>query len=172
MEYELTETLKLLYKATAESLRGAARRAFMAGVVKELGYGGQTRAMKELGWAGSTLRKGLGELACGMVCVDAFNLRGRLPAEARLPNLLVDIKTIVDGQSQTDPQFRNNRLYTRLSVEEVRRQLIEQKGYTDEELPRRESLRIRLNKMGFYPRTVAKTRPKKRSQRQTPSLTD
>lgn len=169
---ELTKSLKAFYKATADSLRGAARRAFIAGVVKELGYGGQTRAMNDLGWCGATIRKGLRELASGMVCVDACNLRGRLPAEARLPNLLVDIKAIVDGQSQTDPQFRNNRLYTRLSVNEVRRQLIQQKGYADEELPRRESLRMRLNKMGFYPRTVAKTRPKKKSQKQTPSLSD
>jgi hypothetical protein len=159
---ELTESLKAFYKATADRLRGAVRRAFIAGVVKELGYGGQSRARKELGWADGTIRKGLREQASGMVCVDAFNLRGRWPAEKRLPNLLVDIKAIVDGQSQTDPQFRNQRLYTRLSVEEVRRQLIEQKGYTDEELPQRESLRTRLNKMGFYPRTVAKTRPKRK----------
>jgi hypothetical protein len=169
---ELTQSLKAFYKATADSLRGAVRRAFIAGVVKELGYGGQSRAMNELGWCDATIRKGLRELASGMVCVDACNLRGRWPAEARLPNLLVDIKGIVDAQSQTDPQFRNNRLYTRLSVAEVRRQLIQQKGYADEELPRRESLRMRLNKMGFYPRTVAKTRPKKRSKKPTPSLSN
>ncbi len=63
------------------------------------------------------------------MCVEAFRLRGRWPVEAHRPRLLDDIRAIVDGQSQTDPQFRNQRLYTRLSVEEVRRQLIAQKGY-------------------------------------------
>ncbi len=49
--------------------------------------------------------------------------------EVYLPHLLTDITTIVDGQSQADPQFRTNRLYTRLTATEVRRQLIAQKGY-------------------------------------------
>ena len=39
------------------------------------------------------------------------------------PTLLDDIRAIVDSQSQTDPQFRTTRLYTRLSAAEVRRQL-------------------------------------------------
>jgi hypothetical protein len=101
--------------------------------------------------------------------VDAFHLRGRLPAEARLPNLLDDIRAVVDEQSQTDPQFRNNRLYTRLSVEEIRRQLMARKGYTDDTLPKREAMRQRVNALGYYPQTVAKTRPKKRLQKPTPS---
>jgi len=65
---ELTKSLKAFYKATADSLRGAARRAFIAGVVKELGYGGQTRAMNELGWCDATIRKGLRELAHNWGC--------------------------------------------------------------------------------------------------------
>ena len=35
-----------------------------------------------------------------------------------------DLKDIVDGQSQTDPRFRTDRLYTRLSAAGPRRQLI------------------------------------------------
>lgn len=88
-------------------------------------------------------------------------MRGAKPVELKLPNLRTDIRAIVDGQSQTDPQFRNQRLYTRLSVQELRRQLMAQKGYTAEELPQRETLRKRLGEMGYHPQTVAKTRPKK-----------
>jgi hypothetical protein len=91
--------------------------------------------MRELGWSEWSIRKGRRELASGLVCVDAFDLRGRRPVEARLPKLSDDIRAIVDAQSQTDPQFRTRRLYTRLSVEEVRRQLIAQKGYTNENCP-------------------------------------
>jgi len=47
----------------------------------------------------------------------------------------MDIRAIVDEQSQADPQFKTQRLSTRLTATEVRRQLIAQKGYTDEQLP-------------------------------------
>ncbi|MBV7327571.1 hypothetical protein KFU94_04775 [Chloroflexi bacterium TSY] len=45
---------------------------------------------------------------------------------------------IADQFSQTDPTFRPQ-LYTRLTAAEMRTQLIEQKGYTDEELPGEEA---------------------------------
>ena len=79
----------------------------------------------------------------------------------RLPMLLEDIRAIVDSQSQTDPQFKTNRLYTRLSAAQVRVELMEQKGYSSEELPTSETLRKRLNELGFFPSKVGKTRPKK-----------
>lgn len=52
-----------------------------------------------------------------------------------LPQILEDIKALVDSQTQTDPSFKSTRLYTRLSAAEVRRQLIEKKGYIDDQLP-------------------------------------
>ena len=90
-------------------------------------------------------------------------------AEDHLPNLLTDIQGIVDGQSQTDPQFRTARLYTRLSAGEVRRQLIAQKGYTDAQLPTAETISAKLNALGYFPKKVAKTRPQKNSPKPTPS---
>ena len=122
---ELTEDLKGLLIATAEDLGGDKRRLFMARTVKLLGSGGASRAERELGWNRKTIRKGMHELESGMMCVDAFSSRGRKRAEEHLPNLLKDIRAIVDSQSQTDPQFKTNRLYTRLTAAEVGRQLIE-----------------------------------------------
>jgi hypothetical protein len=46
---ELTEPLKNLLKETASQLKGAQRRRFMAQTVIEMGYGGQSRAARELG---------------------------------------------------------------------------------------------------------------------------
>jgi hypothetical protein len=69
---------------------------------------------------------------------------------------------LVDGQSQTDPKFQTNRLYTRLSAAEVRRQLIAQKGYSSEELPTAETIRTRLNRLGYFPSKVGKTKPQKK----------
>ena len=158
---ELTDSLKTMLIETARSLKGSARRLFMARTVNELGEGGQQRAARELGWGRMTIRKGLRELDSGLACLDGYALRGRKRAEDHLPNLLTDIKAIVDSQSQADPQFRTQRLYTRLSAAEVRRQLIAQKGYTDDQLPSAETIGAKLNNLGYYPQKVAKSLPKK-----------
>ena len=166
---ELSDSFKALLSDTAAALKGSARRLFMARTVKELGAGGQRRAERELGWSRGTIRKGTHELERDVICIDNFKARGRKRAEDHLPNLLTDITTMVDRQSQADPQFRTNRLYTRLSAAEVRRQLIAQYGYTDEELPTAETIGAKLNALGYFPRKVAKTRPQKTCQKPTPS---
>ena len=109
------------------------------------------------------------ELRTGMTCVDAFHCRRRKPAEEHLPRLLDDIRTIADGQSQADPKFQTNRLFTRISAAEVRRQLIATKGYTDDELPTQQTINTKLNLLGFRLTKVAKCRPQKKSSRPTPS---
>lgn len=167
---ELTDSLKKLLVETAEALSGASRRRFMAQTVKELGEGGQRRAALELGWNRETIRKGMMEVESGFVCLDYFAGRGRKRAEELLPNLLVDIKAIVDSQSQVDPKFRSQRLYTRLDAKEVREQLILQKGYTDSELPTVVTITAKLNDLGYYPQKVAKSEPQKKSRKQMPSL--
>jgi len=167
---DLTDSLTALLTDTAKTLKGSARRLFMARTVRELGAGGQRRAERELGWSRVTIRKGTHELDSGITCIDHFAGRGRKRAEEHLPHLLEDIRAIVDSQSQADPRFRTTRLYTRLSAAEVRRQLIAQKGYTDAELPTRETIATKLNGLGYTPKKVAKTQPQKKSLKPMPSL--
>lgn len=166
---ELTDTLKVLFVETAKTLKGQERRRFMARTVRELGQGGQRLAERELGWNRVTLRKGLHELDSGFVCLDDLSARRRKYAEEHLPTLLDDLRAIVDSQSQTDPQFRTNRLYTRISAAEVRRQLIVQKGYTNAQLPTERTIATKLRNLGYYPQRVAKTQPQKRFRRPTQS---
>jgi len=160
---ELTNSGKTWLIETGKALRGSARRVFMARTVRELGNGGQRLAERELGWNRGTIRKGEEELESGIAYVDNFSARGRKPTEVHLPNLLDDIREIVDSQSQTDPQFRNKRLYCRLSAGEVRRQLIIQKGYCEDELPGKQTINSKLNKLGYYAKKVAKSQPQKNS---------
>lgn len=166
---DLTNSLKSLFIDTAKTLKGNARRLFIARTVRELGWGGQRRAERELGWNRATIRKGMQELEHGIICLDNVAARGRKRAEDHLPNLLTDIAAIVDSQSQTDPQFRTNRLYTRLDAAEVRRQLITQQGYLDTALPTVQTITTKLNALGYYPQKVAKSEPKKRSPKPTRS---
>ena len=153
----------------AKVLKGSQRRLFMAKTVKAMGRGGQVWALEHLGWCRDTIRKGMHELDSGMTCVDAFHCRRRKPAEEHLPRLLDDIRAIADGQSQADPKFQTNRLFTRISAKEVRRQLIAVKGYTDAELPTQQTINKKLNLLGFRLTRVAKCRPQKGSSRPTPS---
>jgi hypothetical protein len=156
---EVRDEAKRLYKKTAEKLKGSDRRQFMAEVVKGLGIGGQTWAEQELGWNRRVIREGRKELERGKPNEEGRKRSGRHRIERKLPNLLTDIKSIVDGQSQTDPSFKSTKLYTRITAAEVRRQLIEQKGYRDEELPGEETIRLRLNDLGYKLKKVAKTKP-------------
>jgi hypothetical protein len=153
----------------AEVLKGSQKRLFMAKTVQAMGRGGQRWAEVHLGWCRDTIRKGTHELRSGMTCVDAFSSRRRKPAEEHLPRLLDDIRSIADGQSQADPKFQTNRLFTRISAAEVRRQLIATKGYTDAELPTQQTINTKLNLLGFRLTKVAKCRPQKESRRPTPS---
>ncbi len=158
---ELTDASKQVYIETAKALKGSKRRLFMARVVKSLGAGGQRRAARELGWDRETIRKGLHELESGCVCLDGYAGRGRKRAEERLPHLLEDITDLVDGQSQTDARFESSRLYTRLSAAQVRAQLVVQKGYSEAEIPSQETIRVKLNALGYRLRSVQKSVPQK-----------
>jgi hypothetical protein len=155
---------------TAEALRASQRRAFMARTVKAMGPGGPLWAEAHLGWNRGTIRKALHELQSGMTCLDAFHCRRRKAAEEHLPRLLDDIRAIADGHSQADPKFQTDRLFTRISAAEVRRQLIATKGDTDAELPTRQTINKKLNLLGFRLTKVAKCRPQKESSRPRPSL--
>ena len=166
---ELTDELKTVFIETAKTLKGFARRRFQAQTVKALGHGGQRRAEQELGWNRQTLRKAMHELAHGLQCFDAISTRRRKRAEEQLPRLLEDSTAIVDGQSQTDPQFRAQRLYTRLTAAAVRRQLIAQKGYQDAELPTVRTILTNRNRVNYHPTTVAKAKPPQKSPKPTPS---
>ncbi len=49
-----------------------------------------------------------------------------------------------------------------MSAAEVRRQLIEQKEYTDDELPSRQTINTKLRELDYYPKSVVKSKPKKK----------
>ena len=159
MKLELTPEVRNTVQIAVGLLKGASRRLFMASVVAQMGRGGQSFAAQELGWNRDLIRKGLHELKSGMTCVDAFSSRGRKRWEEKQPGLAQDVRAIVDAQCQTDPTFRTTRLYRRITAKEVRRQLLEDKGYTPDQVPCERSMRDLLATLGFHPRKVVKSKP-------------
>jgi Rhodopirellula transposase DDE domain len=124
-----------------------------------------TRERRQLGWNRVTIRKGMHELDSGICCLDAFCLRGRKRSEEHLPTLLEDIKALVDAQCQTDPTFKTQRLYTRLTAASVRKQLMKQMGYNNWQSPTEETIRCKMHQLGYHLTKVLKCKPKKRSSR-------
>jgi Rhodopirellula transposase DDE domain len=156
------ETMKKIVSETGAELSGYQRRHFMAKVVKELYENNVRQAARELGWNRAPLRKALAEWEGQFCYIDRYHERGRQAAEAHLPRLLEDIRQIADSASQTDATFQTTQLYTRLSAAEVRKQLIEQKGYTTEALPSVETIRRKLNQLGYQLKAVKKNQPLKK----------
>ena len=153
---EITPEIRDMLNENRDNLSGYKRRRFMAQVVESMLDSSPMRAEKELGWNRVTLAKALNEYRGGFCFIDHYHLRGRRRSEEHLPTLLDDIQELADRHSQTDPTFRTTRQYTRLSSAALRQQLIDEKGYTHEELPTEETIRGKLNEMGYGLKRVKK----------------
>jgi hypothetical protein len=159
MIQNLLENGKGFFKKALGFLSGRDRRALVAGMALEVGRGGESYVAKEFNVGRDTIRTGIHELKSGFRCVDAYNMRGRKSIDFRLPEIKNDIKKIIDSQSQTDPKFDSNRLYTRLTTKEIRKQLIEKAGYCNEELPTDQTINNLINKLGYKMEKTQKVKP-------------
>ncbi|CAM3064545.1 ISAzo13 family transposase [Filibacter tadaridae] len=162
MIHTFLDKYKEVFIGSILKLKGSDKRIMLAKTAEAYSKGGQSVVANLFNVGRDTIRKGKNELQAGIACMDAFNARGRKKTEEVLPNLTEDIIDIVDSQSQTDPDFKTRRLFTRLTVPELRIQLIKQKGYQDEELPTNQTLNRILNDLGYHLKKVMKTKPLKR----------
>ena len=162
MSEELTESLVATIKDAASKLTGPKRRAFQAQVALDYLEGSARRAEGVFGWGRQTVALGLNELRTGIVCLDNFSARGNKKTEEKLPKLEEDIRSLAEPQSQQDPKFQSAFLYTRMTAAAMRQALIEQKGWTDGELPHANTIGEILNRLGFKLRRVQKAKPLKK----------
>ena len=95
------------------------------------------------------MQLGLDECRSGIRCVDNYRARGRKKSEEIQPALETDIRDLVDGQAQADPQLKSTLTYARISARAVRAALIEEKGYDESELPERHTIGAMLNRFGY-----------------------
>ena len=159
---ELFGKCKYILIESVNKLKGSDRRKALAQITKELGKGGQSFVASNFNVGRDTIRKGTHELESGFKIIDAHNAKGRKKTEEILPTLMDDIKNIVDSQSQTDPNFKTTRLFTRLTVKEIRNQLILQNRYTNEVLPTNQTLNTKVNQLGYKLKKVQKLKPIKK----------
>jgi len=151
-----------VFKTVIDKLSGADRRDALGQLQISLGKGSQTYIAKTFNVGRDTIRKGTEEVMTGARYEDAFKERGRKHTTEKLPNLKKDIKKIAEQQTQIDPKFQTENKYTRLSASEIRRQLISEMKYTDEELPTVRTIATITNELGYRLRNVLKSIPIKR----------
>jgi len=161
----IAHNLVNIFKSGANKLKGSEKRQFMADVANELGFGGQRACEEQLGWCRNTIRKGQHEIKSSVTCIDYYAGRGRKKAEEKNPNLLLDIKAIVEPDSQADPAMNSDRIYIKFTANAVRKHLKERFNYTDDVLPSRSAISRKLNENKWHLKKVRKTIPKKKYQR-------
>lgn len=157
------EQVELLQLASRK-LTGHRRRTFVAEVALRLCDGSPRRAEEWFGWGRETVEKGLRELRTGVPIVDNFQARGRKRFEDLHPEFAVDLQDVVEPWTHADPELKSERRYLNLTSREVRRELIERKGWRDEDLPAERTLREILNRMNYRLKRVRKGKPLKKTQ--------
>lgn len=174
MSAELTAAVIETARLAARKLTGPQRRAFQAEMAERY-CGSSPRLAEELfGWGREAVRTGLGERRSGIRCLDDFSSRGRKKSEAKVPQLAVEIRAVVEPHSQADPKFQTPLAFTRITSKAVREALLAKSelrtsGLRVEDVPAERTLVTILNRMGYCLRRVLKTRPQKRFARPTRS---
>jgi transposase len=158
----LTEQQVVTIMDAARKLTGAKRRAFEAKVAVDYLDGQARTAESVFGWSRQTVILGLHELRTGITCLDDFAGRGNHKIEEKRPQLEVDIRSLADPESQTDPKFQSPFQYTRMTAKSMRQALIDKKGWKNQELPCENTIGNILNRLGYRLRGVLKAKPIKR----------
>nr|QNO52650.1 hypothetical protein CKMLAADM_00015 [Methanosarcinales archaeon ANME-1 ERB6]QNO52676.1 hypothetical protein OOKFEKOF_00015 [Methanosarcinales archaeon ANME-1 ERB6] len=125
---KISGEVKEIFKKTAKKLSGTTKREYIATITIELLDGNARKAERVFGWGRATVKKGMRELATGIKCIDNYSARGNKKTEEKIPQLVDDIRAIADPKSQA---------------------LIDEKGYTDDELPCENTIGYILNRLGY-----------------------
>ena len=158
----LTKEVIVSFKDAARKLTGPKRRAFEAQVTLDYLDGHIWKAEAVFGWSHKTVELGLNELRTGITCMDNFSARGNRRTEVKCPESEADIRALAEPESQTDPKFQSPFRYTRITAKAMRQALIDQKGWTDQDLPHPNTIGEILNRLGYKLRRVQKTKPLKK----------
>jgi hypothetical protein len=158
----LTEQHIATIKDASKKLTGFKRRAFQAQVAIDYLSSKPRLAESFFGWDRNTVVLGLHELCSGIRCIDNFQARGNIKVEAKNKQLETDIRDLAEPNSQTDPKFQTRFKYTRITAKAMRKALIEEKGWPEQDLPCEKTVSNVLTRLGFCLRRVQKAKPLKR----------
>ena len=139
-----------------------ARRLAMAEVTQHLLDGKPRVAEYVFGWSRETVKTGLEELQTGVPQVSDLSTRRKLKTEEKYPQLVEDIRVLMEPQSQAESHLRTALTYANTTAAAVRKALLE-KGWSEEVLPEVRTISNILNRMEYRLRLVAKTKVQKKT---------
>ncbi len=122
----IPQEVKDIIKLATRQLNGSKKRVFMAEVSKTLCCGSPRLTETEFGWSREAIKLGLNEQRTGLECFGHYEACGKRPSEVDQPQLEKDIRTLVEPESQADPQLKNMFACTRITAKAVRQKLIDE----------------------------------------------
>lgn len=158
----MEDELRAVIKDAARRLTGFDRRSYQAEITRRYFNGKARKAERVMGWGRRTIEKGLKETESGIRCQDNFGGRGKKRTEDQCPDLRRDIAELAEPYTQADPALKSSLCYTRITAKAMRKALIDEKGYADEDLPCAGTIGNILNRMGYNLKRVLKTKPVKK----------
>lgn len=160
----ITKKLEKVYKETinyAKNLKGYAKRAYIAAFYVDHNlYIKQAQIIFNVSYR--YVKKCLEEYKIKKEIKPQIETRGRKSVKVKYPNLANDIKSVIDNFSQTDPQFKSEKMYVRLTINQIIQLLIDTGKYKEDTLPKRSTMGNFLNKLGYNLKKVKKAKPKKK----------
>ena len=165
MKNMLNEKTIKIYKETSKNLIGSDCRTLQAKIKNEYFEGNQNTAESVLWWGRNTVKLGRKEHETGYTRYVEIHERGVKKTEEKQPDIEQDIKDIVEPRSQVDPKFKTPLRYTRITAKAVRKSLLDDKGYSNEELPTERTINTIHNRMWYTLKRVQKMEPQKKSKR-------
>jgi Rhodopirellula transposase DDE domain len=159
MSETFSEAVKETIEDAAKKLTGHRKRDFMAKVAQDYFNSSARKAESVFGWKRTSVQTGLHERRTGLICLDNYRARGRHKSERVLPNLVADIRSLVDAQAQADPQMKSTLVYTQISARAVRSALITEKGYEEEQLVTKQTIGTVMNRIGYRLKKSKKPNP-------------
>lgn len=110
------------------------------------------------------IRKCLEEFSLNKELRPDIETRGRKSIDKKYSSLAEDIKNVIEDFSQIDPSFKTEKMYVRLTVNQITNMLVNTGKYTIASLPKKSAMSKYLNKLGYKLAKVKKTKPLKKIQ--------
>ena len=157
------QSIKETLRSVAACVTGAARRSIQAWAAKTFCNGSTRHAETVFGWNGKAVASGIRESE-GPPAKSGTEqeTRGRPSLERTHPELVTQADQLLGTQSQVDPKFQTETLYTRMTGESLRAALAESLNTPISRLPTTRTLRRLMNRRGFSLKKVRKTIPQKK----------
>ncbi len=151
-----------------ELIAWPARRRAMGDVATVLLDGKPRVAESVFGWSRGAVEVGIHEYQTGIACVNDTSARVKPKTEDKHPELLTEIRAIMEPHSQSESSLRTTLLYSNMTAKTVRQALV-QNGWPTQSLPTERTISNLLNRQDYRLRTVAKTKVQKKPPKPTPS---